>query len=480
MSMSYEDDVLNSIAQEDQIHYIKQKIDALKDKPEHEQLETLLKMKIEIAEHPSDLINVILSYTKTIGLKRDSISILKKEITNLKRVQDTDLKWDISDSGSLQKTLANTCNFLISKGINNIIAYNRFNGDIEFISNPPWQVGKRISQYLDDIDLILCRSYLSNICRFDVKKEMISDALESIAYQNQFHPVREYLQSLKWDGVKRIESILPDYTGCENNEYTREAGYKFLCACVKRVFNPGCKFDYILVLEGPQGTFKSTFVEILAGKWYGDVDITSNNKDIIDYMRGIWINEVSEMAYLYKKETNALKGFISRKVDRVRLAYDRRRKDFPRQWLLIGTMNPSGDNTYNNDDSGARRYWAIRCTKKLDIEQLKLERDQIWAEAYIMAQSTKLVLSEAAEQIAKGEQEKRTAKDDSYTQEIRQFLARSDVLISKVTMNMLTTNALAIPVGNVTRGTETKVGIIMRRLGYQKKEDFNGDYYVKS
>lgn len=478
--MSYEDDILSSIAQEDQINYIKQKIDSLKDKPEHEQLEGILKMKVEIAEHPADIVDVILTYTRTIGLKRDAISTIKKEVTKLRRVQDTELKWDISDTGSLQKTLANTCNFLISKGINNIIAYNRFNGDIEFTSNPPWQVGKRISQYLDDTDLILCRSYLSNICRFDVKKEMISDALESIAYQNQFHPVREYLQSLKWDGIKRIESILPDYTGCEDNEYTREAGYKFLCACVKRVFNPGCKFDYILVLEGPQGTFKSTFVETLAGKWYGDVDITSNNKDIIDYMRGIWINEVSEMAYLYKKETNALKGFISRKVDRVRLAYDRRRKDFPRQWLLIGTMNPTGDNTYNNDDTGARRYWSIKCTRKLDIERLKLERDQIWAESYIMAQSTRLVLSEAAEQIAKREQEKRTSKDDAMTLFIKDYLNRPDMVGRRVEMPGITSTALNLQPGQVTKGIETRVGIVMKRCGYKRIEDHRGYFYVKA
>lgn len=478
--MTYEDEVMQSIAQEDQIQYIKDKIDKLKDLPEHEQLDGMMQLKAEISEHSQEDIEVLMLYTKTIGLKRDAISAIKKEITKLKRVHNTELKWDISDTGALQKTMANVCNFLITKGIDKIIAHNTFNGDIEFISNPPWQVGKRTSPYLDDTDLILCRSYLSNVCRLDVKKDMIADSLESIAYQNQFHPVREYLKSLKWDGVERINKFLPTYTGCEDNDYTREAGYKFLCACVKRVFNPGCKFDYILVLEGAQGTFKSTFVETLAGKWYGDVDITSNNKDIIDYMRGIWINEVSEMAYLYKKETNALKGFISRKVDRVRLAYDRRRKDFPRQWLLIGTMNPTGDNTYNNDDSGARRYWAIKCHRKLDIERLKAERDQIWAEAYLMAQTTRLVLSEGAEQIAKDEQEKRTSKDDSYTLAIKDYLDRPDMRNARVEMVGITSIALGIPVGQVHKGVETRVGIIMKRCGYKRIEDFRGYHYVKT
>lgn len=474
--MNYEDEVMQSIAQADQLQYIKNKIDRLKDLKEHEKLEGMMALKVEIAEHTQEDIEILLTYAKQY-LDRSSISAIKKEITKLRRTHNTELKWDMSDTGALQKTMANVCNFLITHGIDKIIAHNTFNGDIEFLSNPPWQVGRRSSQFLDDTDLILCRSFLSNTCRLDVKKEMIADSLESLAYKNQFHPVREYLHSLKWDGVERINKFLPTYTGCEDNDYTREAGEKFLCAAVKRVFNPGCKFDYILVLEGAQGTFKSTFVESLAGKWYGDVDITSNNKDIIDYMRGIWINEVSEMAYLYKKETNALKGFISRKVDRVRLAYDRRRKDFPRQWLLIGTMNPTGDNTYNNDDTGARRYWAIKCLKKLDIEALKADRDQIWAEAYVKAPTTRLVLSEAAEQIARGEQDKRTSKDVSYTTIIRNFLERPDVKLSRVDMHILTTVALSIPIAQVTRGLETRVGVIMRSLGYNRKEDFEGSYY---
>jgi predicted P-loop ATPase len=477
--MNYEDEMMQSITHSEHLQYIKSKIDELKGMQEHEQIEGMMKLKAEIAENAQEDIDILIAYTKTIGLKRDAISAIKKEVSRVRRTSDTELRWDISDSGALQKTMANVCNFLITNGLDKIIAHNTFNGDIEFTSNPPWQVGKRQSQFMDDTDLILCRSFLSNVCRLDVKKEMIADSLESLAYKNKVHPVREYLQSLKWDGTERINKFLPTYTGCDDNDYTREAGEKFLCAAVKRVFNPGCKFDYILVLEGSQGTFKSTFVETLAGKWYGDVDITSNNKDIIDYMRGIWINEVSEMAYLYKKETNALKGFITRKVDRVRLAYDRRRKDFPRQWLLMGTMNPTGDNTYNNDDTGARRYWSIKCPGKINIDQLKQDRDQIWAEAYIKAQTTKLVLSEAAEQIARGEQEKRTAKDDSYTQLIKEYLDRPDVKLSKVTMVMICQNALSFPTPQINRSTETKVGIIMRRLGYQKKEDFKGDYYVK-
>lgn len=476
--MNYEDEFMQSIAQADQMQYIKNKIDKLKDLKEHEKLEGMMAIKTEIAEHNQEDIDILLTYAKQY-LDRSSISAVKKEITKIRRTHNTELKWDISDTGSLQKTMANVCNFLITHGIDKIVAHNTFNGDIEFMANPPWQVGKRTSPFLDDTDLILCRSFLSNTCRLDVKKEMIADSLESLAYKNQFHPVREYLQSLKWDGVERIKTFLPNYTGCEDNDYTREAGMKFLCACVKRVFNPGCKFDYILVLEGAQGTFKSTFVETLAGKWYGDVDITSNNKDIIDYMRGIWINEVSEMAYLYKKETNALKGFISRKVDRVRLAYDRRRKDFPRQWLLIGTMNPTGDNTYNNDDSGARRYWAVKCLDKLNVDKLKQDRDQIWAEAYTKAPSERLILSESAEQIAKGEQEKRTAKDDAYTTAIRNYLERPDMTNQRVDMARITTVGLGIPIGQVHRGTETRVGIIMKRLGYRRRDNDSGYFYEK-
>jgi putative DNA primase/helicase len=479
--MNYEEEMLQSIQQADQLQYIKNKIDRLADLKEHERLEGVLAIKTEIAEHSQEEIEIILSYCKEI-LSRSSISAIKKEISKLKRTNhDSELKWDMTDTGALQKTLANVCNFLITKGIDRIIAHNKFNGDIEFTADPPWQVGRRTSMYFDETDLILSRAYMSNVCRLDVKKDMILDAIESIAYKNQFHPIRQYLTSLKWDGVERLKTFLPSYTGCQDNDYTREVGMKFLCACVKRVFDPGCKFDYILVLEGAQGTMKSTFVETLAGKWYGDVDITSNNKDIIDYLRGVWINEVSEMAYLYKKETNALKGFISRKVDRVRLAYDRRRKDFPRQWVLMGTMNPTGDNTYNNDDTGARRYWSIKCTRCLDIQRLTLERDQLWAEAYLMAKSgIELRLSVSAEQIASIEQDKRTSKDESYTYAIKQYLSRPDMVNQRITMLGITATGLSLKVGEVTKSTETRVGIIMKRLGYFRNEDSHGYFYEKA
>jgi predicted P-loop ATPase len=142
-------------------------------------------------------------------------------------------------------------------------------------------------------------------------------------------------------------------------------------------------------------------------------------------------------------------------------------------------MNPSGDNTSNNDDTGARRYWAIKCTRSLDIQRLILERDQLWAEAYLKAQTTKLMLSEAAEQIAKDEQESRTSKDDAYTLAIRDYLDRPDMKAQRIEMTGITSTALDIPIGQVHKGIETRVGIIMRRCGYKRSQDHRGYFYVK-
>jgi predicted P-loop ATPase len=145
----------------------------------------------------------------------------------------------------------------------------------------------------------------------------------------------------------------------------------------------------------------------------------------------------------------------------------------------MGTMNPTGDNTYNNDDTGSRRYWAIKCPRKLDVDKLRQDRDQIWAEAYNKAPGCRLVLSEAAEQIAKIEQERRTSKDDTHTKLIREFIDAPINKGIKLDMSILTLNALSFQTSQVNKGIETKVGIIMKRLGYKRVECFNGDYYQK-
>jgi len=192
------------------------------------------------------------------------------------------------------------------------------------------------------------------------------------------HPIREWLNSLKWDGVPRLNTWLSTYCGALESEYVNAVGRKTLMGAVARVYEPGIKFDSVLVLEGEQGTGKSTTCAILGGKWFGDAPLDIHNpKDTIEYVHSHWIIEFSEMASTRKADVNALKNFITRQEDDARPAYARVRVRFPRQSIFIGTVNP--DNIgYLSDDTGNRRFWPVLCTK-FSLEKLRADRDQLFA-----------------------------------------------------------------------------------------------------
>ena len=297
---------------------------------------------------------------------------------------DGEIRWDMTDTGILKKTLNNTVNFfrLKDSDIKDLLRYNEFTHDIECVKHFPWQ-GKsvRLPKLWDDSDAINCKYYLSNQKHFDVPTMILHEAALVLAKRKPFHPVRNYIKSLEWDGKPRLDTWLCHYAGAEANDYVRTVGKKVLVAALARIFNPGCKFDYVLVLEGKQGVGKSTLCEILGGEWFGDITLDTHNKDTIDAMRGKWIIEASEMEVSRRSETQALKAFITRRVDRVRLAYAKAAKDFPRQCIFIGTTNPESEAGYLKDTTGNRRFWPVH-VPLVKMTELAHDVDQLWAEAY--------------------------------------------------------------------------------------------------
>jgi hypothetical protein len=270
--------------------------------------------------------------------------------------------------------------------------------------------GQALQQFVGELTDDLCailRNLILKKFGFDPGKENTLEATNVLCLENSYHPIREYLDRLKWDGVPRISSWLHHYLSAEDTPLNREIGRIMLIAGVRRIRQPGVKFDIIIVWEGPQGRGKSTALKILAG---GDENFSDQNiltldaKTQVEVMDGVWIYELGELEGLSRAETNKVKAFASRSVDRARPAYGRFREDSPRQCIFVGTTN---EGKYLRDMSGNRRFWPIK-TDIIKLGELARDRDQLWAEAaYWEAKDVEIVLAEEFWPVAAREQEAR-------------------------------------------------------------------------
>jgi len=285
------------------------------------------------------------------------------------------------------------------------IAYNEFANRAVITGKLPWPC--KVGDDWTDADDAGLRNYMESVYGITHAKK-IDDALKLTFEKNKFHPVREYLNSLEWDGQERIETLLIDYLGAKDTEYVRMVTRKWMCGAVARIFEPGIKFDYMLVLTGEQGIQKSTFFRILAKDWFTDSLQDVEGNQAIEKLMGSWIIEFGELQAFSRSESNAIKRFITSQEDRTRLAYDRRTSYLKRQCVFAGTTNKS---EFLKDETGNRRFWPVEVKKegraKNVFEDLPRELDQIWAEAVVLWRDKKesLYLTEEEEKLAQVEQE---------------------------------------------------------------------------
>lgn len=285
------------------------------------------------------------------------------------------------------------------------IAYDEFANRGLALGALPWDSRDKRRQWGDTDDAGL-RHYIEKVYGI-TGKDRIYDATALCAFKHRINDVQDYLTSLKWDGIKRLDTLLIDYLGAEDNAYTRAVIRKSLTAAVARAMVPGTKFDFMPILAGPQGIGKSTFIRLLGLKWYSDNLQTFEGKEACEMIQGIWINEIGELNGLNRSEINAVKQFLSRTDDIYREPYGRRTVAFPRRCIFFGSTN---DSEFLRDQTGNRRFWpvdvGINKPKKNVFTELESEVDQIWAEAYVSWQLGEILyLTGEAEEISRAEQE---------------------------------------------------------------------------
>ena len=257
---------------------------------------------------------------------------------------------------------------------------NLFSGRIDTVGTMPWKRPGTSATWNDD-DAAQLRIYLEPFFGKLAKNDIL-DAVAATASDQAYHPVRDYLNGLSWDGKARLDTLLIGYLGAADTAYTRAVTRKAFTAAVARVMTPGCKYDTMLVLVGGQGRHKSTLLARMGGEWFSDSLRTFGDKDAMETIQGTWIDEVAEMQAMAKAEVDAVKMFLSKTNDYYRAAYGRYTADRPRQCVFFGTTNSKECLT---DTTGSRRFWVVdidqqgRC--KNVFRDMAGERDQIWAEA---------------------------------------------------------------------------------------------------
>lgn len=264
-------------------------------------------------------------------------------------------KLKMTAKGGIAQTIENVVTILKNDPkLCDVLAVNEMDHQLVALRSTPWRSVTGASPWTDTDDAAL-RYYLERVYGIS-GKDRIFDAVNVVAQQASFHPVRDYLNAANWDGVKRVDTLLIDYLGAEDTPYTRAVTRKALVAAVARIFKPGCKFDYMLTIRGRQGLGKSALIAKLGGKWFSDSFTTLQGKEAYEQVLGVWIMEVGELAGMRKAEAETIKLYVSKQSDRFRPAYGRRMQEFPRQCIFIGTTN---ETQFLRDTTGNRRFWVV-------------------------------------------------------------------------------------------------------------------------
>lgn len=341
-----------------------------------------------------------------------------EDLEDTENFEEENIEWltelEVDAKGNYLSTAPNINAILANDTrLKKLFRQNDFDQKRYIFGSMPW---RKITQPepIKNVDYSGVRNYIESI--YGIAGNLkIDDSLALEFEKNSFHPIKDFLKQLQWDGQNRIDSLLVDYFGADDNIYSRESIRKMLVGAVARIFEPGTKFDLVLTLVGTQGTGKSTFIKKLGKTWFSDTFMTVQGKEALEQIQGAWLIEMAELSGLRKAEVEAIKHFISKQEDTFRPAYARSAETYYRQCVFFGTTN---NKDFLRDPSGNRRFMPIdihphKVTKSVFTDLDNFEVDQIWAEAYqLYKKGERLFLSPDAEYIAKDEQIKHSEVDE--------------------------------------------------------------------
>lgn len=411
-------------------------------------------------------------------------------------IPEAPVELDVKDNGEPKKTLANVMTVLAGDvRWRDVIAYDAFAEAPIVMRQPPQRDRDRVEIAAGAAwapqDSTRTATWLDETYGLSVPSTMVTEAMLAIAQQNTVHPVLAYLDALEWDRAVRIESFFARYCGVEASTYAAGVARMLFVSAIARVRQPGSKVDTIVVLEGDQGIGKSSMLRVLGGRWSADTPISLGDKDAFQGLRGVWIHELAELASFKGRDATRIKSFASSPVDHYRPSYEPRVRSVPRQCVFVGTTN---EREYLSDSTGARRFWPVRLGR-VDLRALERDRDQLWAEADVLYRAGATWWPDASLDVLGAEAQAERYAGDPWAEVVARWLeaptvTRYDVadggkklITLKLADGLLTSDvligALGKRSGDITRADETRIGIVLRDLGFEPRQRREGGQRVR-
>lgn len=321
-----------------------------------------------------------------------------------------------------------------------------------------------------DVDSLRIAMYMQGVLKLHkMTDEMVQKGVVVYASLNRRNEPKEWMESLKWDGSPRVDKFLTDALGAPHSMYTRAVSKNFWIGMVARIYIPGCQLDNMVVLEGPQGIGKTRALRAIGGRWYAEASSSVQDKDFYLALQGKLLIEIGELESFSKADVTKIKGAITCLNDRFRTPYDRSSQDHPRQCVFAGTTN---ENQWIKDQTGARRFWPIRCDL-IDVEYIHKHRDQLFAEA-VARFKEKETWYEMPESTTKEQDDRRLA--DAWEEIVSPWLADH---LEGVSLAQVADECVGIKMESFNMQDQKRLAQCMRRVGWERRHTPMGNLWYK-